>query len=588
MLDKIEVSVKNFISKDNSIWVIIAATFLLYFPSIFFDFVNYDDNVYITENPVVKNLSLDGVSKIFTQPFNGHYFPVTLLLHGFEYFIFSGSSSGFHLVSILLHIFNISIFYFFLRELKFSNQIAFLASLLFALHPIQVESVSWLGARNSLLASFFAFSSLLYYAEYINSRRWPKLLFSLFLFVLGCLSKSSVVILPIIFFLLDFYKCRKAYIGLILEKVPFLLISTLFGLIAIRSANLLGSVEDPSNYFSLINQIFAVFYQIGFFLFQLIFPFNLLVRYFNPELSEGMLPPIYYFSLLIIPIMGASYYFSFNKKLNILGWLWFGASVFLILKVFFNTNVIGADRYLYFTLPGLFFILISQIKKIQTIWLTRIVFLLAVVFSVKTYSQQFVWKDSDTFYEYVIKTGYGHSEAHLLFSLYQNKKKNFKVSKEHALLATQLKPLNSLNWNGLGISYYLANRLDSAEAAFINAYELDSINAKSTYYLGYIYGEQGKFEEANKFLLKHLEINPRSEKAYMALGNIEIINKNYRIAADHYSRVIQLNPTSKVALYNRGHCYLLLNEKSKACKDLLDAHNLGMKKADAYLKEYCL
>ena len=141
-------------------------SFLLFHETFFFDFSNYDDNIYITSNKYVQNLNLSNIVYILTNQFYGHYFPVTLLIHSIEHFFFGLNPFVFHAVSVFIHLFNTFILFHLLKTLKFTNSVSIVMVLIFAISPLQVESVSWLGARNNLLSSFFMLTSLLFYAEY--------------------------------------------------------------------------------------------------------------------------------------------------------------------------------------------------------------------------------------------------------------------------------------------------------------------------------------------------------------------------------------------------------------------------------------
>src|SRR5690606_1696117 len=211
------------------------------------------------------------------------------------------------------------------------------ALLVFAIHPLQVETVAWLGATNNLLFVFFLFSGLYSYLLVVQNKQNEFYFFSLLLFLLACLSKSSAVIFPLLLLLVDFYLKGKLTLKDVLLKLPFFALSILFGLISIKAAQHFGSVEPVLNVYSWYNIPVVVAQQMAFYIIKLFVPIGLKIRYNNPQEINGILPVWSYFSIVVLAVLSwAGFYFRKNKTWWF-GLLWFLIGVVLVLKIRYST-----------------------------------------------------------------------------------------------------------------------------------------------------------------------------------------------------------------------------------------------------------
>ncbi|HMD13864.1 MAG TPA: glycosyltransferase family 39 protein, partial [Bacteroidota bacterium] len=211
---------------SKTIFFLFAATAIVYIPSLFNHFTNWDDEIYILNNPLIKNLSVDGVAKIFSTPqYMGNYHPLTLLSYAFDYHLAELQPFVYHVTNLLLHFGCTFLVFFFLIELGMQQTSSFLAALLFGIHPMHVESVAWLSARKDVLYAFFFLGALICYVRYIqrDTKRWYIL--SLLLFICSIFSKAVAVSLPVVVLLIDYLLDRPFSKKSILEKIPFFLFS---------------------------------------------------------------------------------------------------------------------------------------------------------------------------------------------------------------------------------------------------------------------------------------------------------------------------------------------------------------------------
>ena len=198
-------SVKS-LSQSISLVLLLGLVYIVYAPVLDNAFVNWDDDVYVTENPLVRDVSPSGLKRIATSYVSGNYHPLTIASYAAEHRLFGLSARSFHLVNLLLHLSLCLLVFRFLRVLGLPPAGAFAGALLWALHPQRVEVVAWVSGRKDLLCTFFYLASCLAYLAYLEKRRLPPFLFSLVLFLLALFSKATAVTLPAALLLIDYLK----------------------------------------------------------------------------------------------------------------------------------------------------------------------------------------------------------------------------------------------------------------------------------------------------------------------------------------------------------------------------------------------
>ncbi len=211
---------------------IAAFTALLYLHSLPNNFTVFDDDVYIINNPFLKDFSARGIWAIVTSFYSSNYHPFTTLTWFFEYNLFGLNPLPFHLVNTALHVLNTWLVYKLAANLSGRQVTAAVVALLFGVHPMHVESVAWISERKDVLYAAFYLSSLLVYLRYTaQGYRQKDYVGTLLLFGASLLSKSAAVTLPVLLLAIDIYKGRKMDARAITEKIPFFVLSVVFGII---------------------------------------------------------------------------------------------------------------------------------------------------------------------------------------------------------------------------------------------------------------------------------------------------------------------------------------------------------------------
>ncbi len=190
--------------------LLVVATVGLYYPVSGHPFVNYDDNVYVTDNAQVKSgLNWDTVQWAFTTSEAGNWHPLTWLSHALDYQLFQADPAGHHNTNLLLHVFNVLLLFWVLREATGFTGRSWMVAALFALHPINVESVAWISERKNLLSMLFFLLALGAYRWYVREARTSRYVVVAALFALGLMAKPQVITLPFVLLLWDYWPLRR-------------------------------------------------------------------------------------------------------------------------------------------------------------------------------------------------------------------------------------------------------------------------------------------------------------------------------------------------------------------------------------------
>jgi len=402
-----------------SLCLILAIPSISLFPSLKNDFINWDDQQYVTENKTITELSWRNIETIFDRTYMGHYHPLTLLSYALEYRFFKLNPFAYHLTNLILHLLNGLLVFWLIWMLTGGVLISLVVSLLFGIHPLHVETVAWISERKDLLYSFFFLGSLIVYLTYLKTWRGRYYVLSLFLFLLSLLSKSMAVTLPFVLLLCDTLLHRKIDRKCLIEKIPFLVIAFIFGIMALfaqgspeamsqnpsspSSKNIFIMSEVLTTYFSkllLMSEIVTSYFP------KLILPIKLSCLYPPIKGIAGFWSYVYLTTIIGFLIAGILLG-KYNKKIP------FGTLFFFITIIPTLPAKIMADRYLYIPSIGIFFIAAegfywlyrSKLKPIKIVKPILAILLIGILgtFSFLTWERCQVWKDSMSLWNNVLK-----------------------------------------------------------------------------------------------------------------------------------------------------------------------------------------
>ncbi|MDD1444221.1 hypothetical protein MEO93_28560, partial [Dolichospermum sp. ST_sed3] len=275
---------------------IIIITLAIYVRSVNSDFINWDDDKLIYQNEDIKKVDFDHIKKMFSTFYVQMYQPLSTLTYAVEFKFFGANPKVYHLNNILLHVLNSILVLLFILMLTGNNMISWLTAVLFAIHPMHTESVAWVAERKDLMYTFFYLLSLMFYVRYLDKAYRTKYLFlSLGFFVFSLLSKSAAVTLPLVLILIDRYISRKLNISNNLNKIPFFLLSLIFGIITLYSQLGFAPPKDLYEHQTIIDRFFIASYSLVFYFFKFFITVKLSALHPFPVKSSIFLPAIYYF-----------------------------------------------------------------------------------------------------------------------------------------------------------------------------------------------------------------------------------------------------------------------------------------------------
>jgi protein O-mannosyl-transferase len=338
--------------------VVVVVTFVTLSPVLKNSFVNQDDNIYIFENTHLAAPITEAAAYYF-QPhyFSGNYIPVTMIAYTIAYHLGGGEPEVYHFLSLLLHLIDVLLVFWFIYLLSDRKTfVAAFVALFFGIHPMHVESVAWAAELKDVLYTGFFIAGLAVYYMYLKApaaRRWLPLIGVFVLFVLSALSKPSAIVFPLVLVLLDSYAGRRPDVRSVVEKLPFLLVSIVLGLVAIRAQQADQLINNTYPFWQ--RALFAC-YAVPEYLVKFLAPVHLSNFYPFPHAVNGQLPLIYYVAV-VVPVLLVVFVLKMWRRSKPLtfGLMFFLVNIVLVLQLVSVGNAIIAERYTYVAYIGLLF-----------------------------------------------------------------------------------------------------------------------------------------------------------------------------------------------------------------------------------------
>jgi len=607
--------------------IMLLTIFLVLLPTLLNGWVDLDDDIYILENSLIRELSWQGIKKMFTTfHINGSYNPLVLISWAIDYRFVDLAPWLYHLTNLFLHLGVVLLVFYLALKLSKNQLVAFGTSLLFGIHPMHVEAVAWITARKDLLYTLFYLAGLISYCFYLEkkspSRSNYYLVLSFLFYVFSLLSKGSAITFPLILVVLDYYYKRKKTLKLFLEKIPFVVLSIVFTYVAIQAQEA-GKALHYRVFYSVLDSLSTGFYGYFVYLVKVVIPYRLSAL--HPYPTPSGTPNPWYYGLAALPVLAIVGYCLTKIKTNrilVFGFGFFFITLVPVIQVLSFAVSETADRFTYLPYFSLFYLLsvgYVWVVEHQPQWGSGIR-AIAIVFlsflGLKTFSYAQVWKNSETLFTHIIGYYPHYDFPYENRGAYRLGKNKLDMAMYDCQSAIEINPNSNVAHYNLGLIYDRKENPKAALKFYDTALSIDENNLKALQNRGILLTKMGRLEEALRdfnfsikknpnhysfyvnraFLFKEkkrydlvikdaqkaIALNEKSAEAHYIMGlGLRFLNKNQALV--HLDKAIRYQPKMLFAYENRGALYYGLNAKAKALLDFNKAVELGTTKMNIYI-----
>jgi len=529
------------------LWLGLAAlTLAVFLQSVRFDFVNFDDPGYVSENRhVLGGLNGDNVRWAFTTTHTGNWSPLTWLSLMLDAQVWGRGPGGFHFTNVLLHLANVLLLFAALRRMTGAEWPSAIAAALFAVHPLHVESVAWISGRKDVLSTLGGFFALWTYARFVQRGRKGWYFAALGGFLGSLLAKQMLVTLPFLLLLLDAWPLRRwtraAARRLLLEKLPFFGLTVAFSAIAFYAQQAGKNVHSLQAYpldVRLANAVLAY----GLYLGKTVWPTRLAVFYPHPGDAISATSASA-FSAVLLLLTAVALLQARTRPYLAVGWFWFLGTLVPVIGLVQIGNQQMADRYTYVPIVGLFIAVVWLAEPLlsaprRATWPRGVAVAAVMACAAAGWMQTRHWTDSVALFQQALAaTGDANFVAHYNLGNAWKDRGRPREAAGHYRKAAQLRPGDSRPHNNLGVVLERLGRPDAAIAAYRNAIHIDPDNAAAHNNLGVALHRRGEIVPAIRHYRETLRIDPRDARAHnnlaMALeagGRLDEAEHEYRTA----------------------------------------------------------
>lgn len=604
-----------------------------------FDFVGYDDELYVTQNHYVqKGISLEGIKWAFTTFHSANWHPLTWLSHMLDCELYGLSPSGHHWTNVEFHIANTILLFFILFRMTGALwQSAFVAAL-FALHPLHVESVAWISERKDVLSTFFGLLCIAAYCRYVKKSCNISYLLVVLFFSLGLLAKPILVTFPFVLLLLDFWPLKrfqfhhdfhlkskkpaadaiKRNYRIILEKVPLFILVVISCIVTYFAQKSEGTIKSIAA-LSLKSRIANAVVSYVSYVLKAIWPHNLAVFYPHPgntlaswKVAGGAL-------LIVAACCGAIRSAKKYPYIPVGLFLYLGTLVPVIGLVQVGDQAM-ADRYTYISLIGIFIIFswgaadllnkrhrsrksegrdqISEVRgqgteilsgvtnpfnksRFQKIFLGISAGTLLVALSWKTCFQLNSWKNAITLFEHAVSVTENNYQAqNNLGTAYGRSDLDKAIF--HYKKVLEIKPNDEMAFYNLGSAYLEKGNIDEAVHHFLKALNIKPDYPAALNNLGEALVKKGDYDKAIYYFKAALKTESKKASAYINLANVLFLQARPDEAVSIYKEILQSNSENADVHYNLANILSSQNKIEEAVLHYKETLRIDPKYSKAY------
>jgi tetratricopeptide (TPR) repeat protein len=570
---------------------LVVTTLIAYEPMRHNEFINYDDTLYITKNPNVnEGITRESVIWAFTKQYAANWHPLTWLSHTLDCQIFGLSPFWHHLVSLIFHTTNALLLFWILTNITGTTWASAFVAAVFALHPIQVESVAWAAERKTVLGGLFWLLTILAYIWYTKRPSTGRYIVVFLVYGLCIMTKPVVVTLPLALLLLDYWPLERLnWVSrpagktvpagrLLIEKVPLLVLSAVLvvaTLIAQRSEGVVVLLENFPLDYRISNMFISYINYIG----KMIWPSRLAVLY--PFLHANIIKSTAVVcTLLFVLISVLSIYIGRRRKYAAFGWLWYVGTLVPMAGLVQVGSQAMADRYMYISMLGLLIIAAWAVKELvgnRPRWRIVAAVSAGVVLSsaiIITRMQVKHWQNSITLFEHTLKITENNPIAENNYGCALFDEGRVTEAIQHLSNAVRISPTCFDARKNLGKVLLRQGKLNEAIACFNELVKRRKESAEVYYNLAVASGMQGKYDDAIKYYAKTLDMDPKYPDAHGRMGTALLAAGRTKEAIAQLNEAVRINPDQVEAYINLGKAYSQLGKYEPAIQNWLRAVQL--------------
>lgn len=512
----------------------------IYWPILGQGFINYDDPQYVLSNsPVRQGLTWSSFVWSLSSKVQGNWHPVTMWTHMFDCQLYGiEHPGGHHLTSLLLHMTNAALLFWFLRAATGRVAAAAMVAALFACHPTRVESVAWISERKDVLSTFFWFSMLVSYVHYTRHVRWWRYGLVCLLLALGLMSKAMLVTAPCLLLLLDIWPLRRielkapwggaaAQFGvLVLEKIPLALLSLTASIITFRVQKNEGFVISWQRH-DLSERIINAIDSYGNYIFNLFWPTRLSLMYPLPrEVHAGAWT--IFSALLCLSISALAVVWLRKRPYFFVGWFWFLGTIVPVIGLVQVGATSMTDRYSYVPMVGLFIMVVwgfdellvrltpGYVRRSVAVTTGAIVLLLLAGLSFRQVS---FWHDERTLYSHALDVTQNNFLAHFNYGNALGNDGHFNEALEQYRLTLELEPRHNATHFNAGTALARQGRCSEALPYFRDAIRYGNDHARAWFELAYCEDRLNMLKEAAAHYQQAIQRDDSMQHAYLGLAS---------------------------------------------------------------------
>lgn len=579
----------SILGKDNRVtWLhvfIMIATVLLAYSKVFdAGFMSWDDFDYVFHTPDIHAFTASNISKWWTEYYIGNYQPLPMSVYAFDYMIGVQEPFIYHFTNIIWHIADVILVYACMKRMQDNVQIALFVALLFALHPVQTESVSWVAALNKVMNAFFFLLAVYVYIGYLLEHKRGKLIAVYVLGLAAYLCKLTAVTLPFALLAVDLWmhrplKDKKVW----LEKLPLILLAIPVGIINLRAQEAVSFLNLHPEFNFGHTVVFAGYAYVQY-LVNLLVPVKLSVLYPYPT-EIGFVHILYSIIAVAIVALGV---IAWRKKWYVLagGILFYTVNIAIVLQFVQFGEVLMADRYLYLACIGVWYPVVYFLFRLLNNGKKQLVSMivvgaLTVVYMSATYARNDIWLSELNFWESVTDKFPESSIAQSsIGGIYMEMGKN-KEAEEHINKALEIDKNNFKAWHNKGTLLLRSGNVRGALAALNKSISIQEY-PKALFTRALIYQQSGNCDRALADIAKVIEEDPHNARAYYIKGDcIEQQNK-LKEALNCYSLAIQYEDQEPLFFLRKGLVEARLGEHGEAIRDISVAIDLKPDYSEAW------